>query len=164
LNDFLTKGVSQDNAPLQSTEVDAQGKIKMELLSLKPEPFMGLAGLKLEQYTAQIKVHPQELGPITAKIEVNDGVTTITFLTDHAHVKQLMESNLPELRQAFEQSHLHLNTVDIHHGGSQEKKEQPTYLNREDEDNLDEKPEIKGRKSNDSHDIKTNRSIIDTYA
>lgn len=169
LNDFLTQGIGpvqpEANAlSLQSKTpaFDASTQITMELVSLQPEPLADGAGLKLEQYNAQIKVNPQELGQITAKIEVNNGIASITFLTEHAHVKQLMDANLSGLRQAFQQSSLNLNTVDVHHGGSQDKRESPAYLNRDEEDDLGH--EKIGKKVIDSYGVKTNRSIIDTYA
>jgi flagellar hook-length control protein FliK len=169
LNDFLTQGMgpvqsgaSSQSLPLTTPAFDAPAHITMELLSMQPDPLAHSAGLNLEHYTAQIKVHPQELGQITAKIEVNNGIATITFLTEHAHVKQLMEANLPELRQAFQHSSLNLNNVDVHHGGSQDKKEPPAYVNPDEEEDV-----VQGKivnKATESHGVQTNRSIIDTYA
>jgi flagellar hook-length control protein FliK len=158
---ILSKGM-QALPPSFLTQAGNAPSIRMELASLQPEPLVEASGLQLENFTAQIKVHPEELGPITAKIEIKEGVATLTFLTEHPHVKQLMEANLPELRQAFQQSHLNLNTVDVQSGGSQDKKEphQPFYHPEEDDGLTEKQRHIRAQ----SEAKKSDRSIIDTYA
>lgn len=169
LNEFLrqdlgTVQIAANDQTLQSQKpaFDAQRQMTMELMSMQREPLVDSVGVNLEQYTAQIKVHPQELGQITATIEINQGVATISFLTERAHVKQLLEANLPELRQAFGHSSLNLNDVDVRHGDSNDKKDSPVYANRDDEEDGFLNTVV--NKGTDFYSVKTNRSIIDTYA
>lgn len=153
---------STTTIPQALPNADLQGQLKMELVSIQQDPTIHLQSVNTEHYTAQIKVHPEDMGEITAKIEVNDGVATISFMTEHLHVKQLMETNMPELRQAFQQSSLNLDQVDVHHGAPQDKREHQQH------EHEDEKApwfhEKQGAKTSQSYTIKTNRSLIDTYA
>lgn len=167
LNDFLSQGMSTQSVDQTSpawtkSGFDANAQIKMELLSLQQDPVAAPTNFKIENYTAQIKLHPQDLGQITAKIEVNAGATTITFLTEHAHVKQLMEGNLQSLRHAFQDSNLNLGFVDVHHDESQQKKEQSTYTSFEEDEDLVRVSEV-GQKPF-IHEKKTSQSVVDTYA
>lgn len=169
LSQFLTHGMSSlpqsgsDNFYYnKTTNVDVAPKMSFLLTSLQPEVLAQGVSYQTENYTAQIKVHPQDLGPITAQIEVSQGATNITFVTEHAHVKQLMEVNLKELHQAFQDSSLNLTTVNVHHSGSQDKRDQhsssPKPFEEEDSDLKVNQPTINSR---ENHTI---NSIIDTYA
>lgn len=169
LNEFFrqdigTVQIAMNDQPIQfQTPVfDASRQMTMELMSMNREPLVDSVGVNLEQYTAQIKVHPQELGQITATIEINQGLATISFLTEHAHVKQLMEAHLPELRQAFGHSSLNLSDVDVRHGGSNDKKDSPAYAHHDDQEDGFLNTVVNKRA--DIYSVKTNRSIIDTYA
>lgn len=168
LNDVLSQKVGPILSESTAQQVplaqkgDVSSQITMELMSLQPEVISTGAGVNIDSYTAQIKIHPEELGPITAKIEMNDGIASITFMTEHAHVKQLMEVNLPELRHAFQNSSLNLTSVDIHHGGHQDKKGQSEYPKTQDEP--DGTLRFKSNQNQDSQAPKASHLIIDTYA
>lgn len=167
--DFLAQNIdfttnSSETQP-STTAPNIQSRITMELISIKPDTLADSAGVKLDSYTAQINIHPEEFGPISAKIEVNNGMANLTFMTEHTFVKQLMEKNVNELHDAFQQSNLYLNAVDIQHNGSQDKqqKQQPELSGFEDEEDVFTN-KIAVRTNVPSARAISNLSIIDTYA
>lgn len=161
LNDFLNHTMTSKVQPQVSAADNFQSQFRMELLSLKPEILADHSNYKAENYTAQINLHPAELGQITAKIEVIQGATTITFMTEHAHVQKLMEHHLPELHNVFQNSELNLTSVNIHNGDAQDKRESSAYQRPEEDDlNLIDNHS----KSIGINNNQRKKSIIDTYA
>ncbi|MGZ8143294.1 MAG: flagellar hook-length control protein FliK [Methylosarcina sp.] len=61
--------------------------------------------------SAEIKLNPQHLGPISVRIDMNNDQATIAFTAQHAAVKEIIEASLPKLREMM--SHQQLNLVDI---------------------------------------------------
>lgn len=162
LNDFLNHSMANNVKHSGSETNSIQSQFRMELLSLKPEILADHPNYKTENYTAQLNLHPAELGQITAKIEVIQGAATITFITEHAHAQQLMEHHLPELRNVFQNSDLNLTSVNIHNGGAQDKNEPGAYKRPEKEDDL--KRTDNHNKNLGINNVQRKNSIIDTYA
>ncbi len=161
LNDFFNQSTTSDARPVSGAD-NFQSQFRMELLSLKPEILADHANYKTENYTAQINLHPAELGQISAKIEVNQGATTITFMAEHVHVQKLMEHHLAELHNAFQNSDLNLTSVNIHNGSAQDKNESRAYQRPEEEDDLNHRGASKKHISVNNGQRKN--SIVDTYA
>ncbi|MGZ8196103.1 MAG: flagellar hook-length control protein FliK, partial [Methylosarcina sp.] len=61
--------------------------------------------------SAEIKLNPQHLGPISVRIDMNSDQATIAFTAQHAAVKEIIEASIPKLREMM--SHQQLNLVDI---------------------------------------------------
>lgn len=71
----------------------------------------------------EIQLHPEELGRIQLSLSIEDGVVTARLLTGNIHVKELIEQNLPQLRETFAKDGLKWDeiTVDVnqdHMGGN----------------------------------------------
>ena len=60
---------------------------------------------------AQIHITPEELGPIDIKISMQEDRPSINFISQHGVVRDLLENNIPRLREIFEQQGLELNDV-----------------------------------------------------
>lgn len=63
--------------------------------------------------SADIHLTPQELGPIRAKIQIQDGITTVTLHSEHAEVREALAQNLVSLNQLFHDNGLELPQVAI---------------------------------------------------
>ncbi|MFI4918035.1 MAG: flagellar hook-length control protein FliK [Legionellales bacterium] len=161
LNDFLHKSMGSDPGRFALATSDFQAQFKMELSSLKPEVLAQQANYKIENYTAQISINPPELGQITAKIEVNQGATSIVFMTEHAHVQQLLERHLQELHEVFQTSNLNLGSVDIHYGGAQDNNEASAYQKPTEDDDLKQKSTLSNHLEGSGGQRK--KSLIDIY-
>jgi flagellar hook-length control protein FliK len=62
---------------------------------------------------AQIYLHPQDLGPVSIQIRVEDQKTHVTFSASHAATCDALQAALPQLRQMFLQQGLNLGQANI---------------------------------------------------
>ncbi len=63
--------------------------------------------------SAELRLNPGHLGPITIKIDVTQDQTTIAFTAQHAAVKEAIEAALPKLREMFSAQQLNLAEVNV---------------------------------------------------
>lgn len=85
------------------------------------------ASLKIEAYTAKIKVYPPDLGQVTAEIIVKKGMAELTLTADNRHVKDFIQTNLPQLRETFLDSNITLTQVSIQNNSAQDKQHAPQH-------------------------------------
>lgn len=72
------------------------------------------AGAALKDvYTANIKIHPPELGEVTATLKIEKNTAQLILLTENDHVKSIVQSHLVQLKENFQKSDLHLTNVDV---------------------------------------------------
>lgn len=62
---------------------------------------------------AEIHLNPAELGPLSARIRVEDEKASLMFISQHVQVREAVESAMPKLRVLFEGSELELLDVSI---------------------------------------------------
>lgn len=70
--------------------------------------------------SAEIRLNPEHLGPISIKIDVNQDQANVTFTTQHAAVKEAIEAAIPKLREMLGGQNLNLADVNV----SQQQSEQ----------------------------------------
>ncbi|OCG10317.1 hypothetical protein A9G13_00840 [Gilliamella sp. wkB178] len=63
--------------------------------------------------TAEIKLHPQELGSLHIKLSMHDDKINLHLLAAHATVKGVLESALPLLKTSLEQQGITLQQADV---------------------------------------------------
>lgn len=63
--------------------------------------------------SAELRLNPGHLGPITIKIDVTQDQATVAFTAQHAAVKEAIESALPKLREMFTAQQLNLAEVNV---------------------------------------------------
>jgi hypothetical protein len=63
--------------------------------------------------TAEIKLNPAHLGPISVRIDVDQDQATILFTAQHAEVKEAIEASIPKLREMLGTQQLNLINVNI---------------------------------------------------
>lgn len=65
--------------------------------------------------SAELKLHPAELGAVEIKITTEDDQTRVSFITSNAAAKDLIESSLPRLREMLGAGGLQLEQGDVAH-------------------------------------------------
>lgn len=67
-----------------------------------------------EMSTAEIRLNPANLGPLSVRIDVNqDSQTTIMFTAQHLEAKEAIEASVPKLREMLGTQQLNLVNVNI---------------------------------------------------
>lgn len=79
--------------------------------------------VKGDRQMAELKITPPNLGPLEVKLTVNNDQASVTFLSNHAQVRDALEAAIPRLREMMQQESLQLVDVDV---GSQERGEAQT--------------------------------------
>lgn len=57
---------------------------------------------------AQIRLHPEDLGSLNVHLRIEDNQAMMHFVSPHSHVRAAMESMMPVLRNALQESGIHL--------------------------------------------------------
>ncbi len=82
--------------------------------------------------SAEIHIHPRELGPVNAKIQIVEGKADITLSSQHGNVREALEAAMPKLRDMFQDSGIELNQVNVNsQAHSQEQRQPQTQQQRE---------------------------------
>ncbi len=63
--------------------------------------------------SAEINLHPKDLGPMQVKVSVNQEQTTVNFTSHHPMVREVLDQNLNRLRDMFSEQGLNLVNVDV---------------------------------------------------
>lgn len=67
--------------------------------------------------TAEIRLNPEHLGPISVRVEVADDKATVVFTAQHAATKEAIEASMPKLREMMSAQQLNLD-VSVSQGNS----------------------------------------------
>lgn len=71
--------------------------------------------------SAELRLNPENLGPIKIKIDVTQDQATVAFTAQHANVKEAIEASLPKLRELFSAQQLNLVDVNVSQNDSGQK-------------------------------------------
>jgi len=63
--------------------------------------------------SAELRLNPGHLGPITIKIDMSQDQATVAFTAQHAAVKEAIDAALPKLREMFSAQQLNLAEVSV---------------------------------------------------
>ncbi len=63
--------------------------------------------------SAELKLNPKHLGPISIKVDVTQDQATISFTAQHAAVKEAIEAAIPKLREMFSAQQINLLDVNV---------------------------------------------------
>jgi flagellar hook-length control protein FliK len=78
---------------------------------------------KQEMPSAELRLNPQHLGPISIKVDVNQDQATVAFTAQHAAVRDAIEAAIPKLREML--GGQNLNLVDVNVSQQQSEQRQP---------------------------------------
>lgn len=96
-----------------------------------------------------IKLTPEHLGNLTIKVSLERGILSARALVENVNVKQLLQSNLGELKESLKDQGIEFNSIDVSVGEDQEFEEKsPNFFRNE--------RRIKGLKTNIDNPIDTN--------
>lgn len=96
-----------------------------------------------------IKLTPEHLGNLTIKVSLERGILSARALVENVNVKQLLQSNLGELKESLKEQGIEFNSIDVSVGEDQEFEEKsPNFFRNE--------KRIKGLKTNIENPIDTN--------
>jgi len=71
--------------------------------------FMARNGIQ----SANVRLHPQNLGPLDIRVSVQNEQASVTFNVQNASTREAVEQALPRLRELFEQQGMDLVDVDV---------------------------------------------------
>jgi len=73
-----------------------------------------------EQQFAKLRLNPPNLGPLEVRIAVHQDQASVSFLAQHAAVREALEAALPRLREMFDQQSLQLVRADVSDPGAKQ--------------------------------------------
>jgi flagellar hook-length control protein FliK len=68
--------------------------------------------------SAEIRLNPQHLGPISVRVDVTDDKATVAFTAQHAVVREALEASIPKLREMMSAQQLNLVDVNVSQGSA----------------------------------------------
>lgn len=68
--------------------------------------------------SAEIRLNPQHLGPISVRVEVTDDKATVAFTAQHAVVRETLEASIPKLREMMSAQQIDLVEVNVSQGSA----------------------------------------------
>jgi flagellar hook-length control protein FliK len=113
----------------------------------------------IDGYSARLKIHPPELGEISAEIVLNNGKASLNIQVENVSVKNMLENQLHKLHDSLNASDLSLKNINIREQASEERQNAQERADRyklmqENNAESDEKAVV----------IKLQNSLIDAYA
>lgn len=64
-----------------------------------------------------MQLHPENLGPVTVRLMVNDGIVRATLAAQDASVKNVLQTNLDQLRTRLAEQGLRVEQIQVTVGG-----------------------------------------------
>lgn len=93
--------------------------------------------------SAELRLNPEHLGPISIKIDVSQDQATVSFTAQHAGVKEAIEAALPKLREMLSGQQLNLVDVNVSQQQSEQRQQPSDFFKMASE---------RGRGSNENND------------
>ena len=110
--------------------------------------------------SAEIMMDPPELGPLSVKMQHRGGETNIVFQVNNQQTKEMIEDNLPKLKELLEEQGIALGDTQIKQNQQQEDQEKSDSSPTVNEEDLLESDEIIAKNEDQpSHGV----AILDTY-
>ena len=114
LMDTLMRGMDQQTPAARSFVVQTSVPVPVgqpQWSQAVGEKVLWLAAQNVS--SAEINLHPKDLGPMQVKVSVNQEQVTVSFTSQHAVVRDVLDQNLNRLRDMFSEQGLNLANVDV---------------------------------------------------
>ncbi|HGY2265091.1 flagellar hook-length control protein FliK [Enterobacteriaceae bacterium TYF_5] len=112
---------AQTNAPVAQPAMQLTAQLSSELWQQQvSQNMIYFSRQGLQQ--AQLRLHPEELGSLNIHLKIEDNQAVMHFVSPHSHVRAAMESMMPVLRNALQESGIHLAQSSVgqeYHGNQQ---------------------------------------------
>lgn len=113
---------AQTNAPVAQPAMQLTAQLGSELWQQQvSQNMIYFSRQGLQQ--AQLRLHPEELGSLNIHLKIEDNQAVMHFVSPHSHVRAAMESMMPVLRNALQESGIHLAQSSVgqeYHGNQQD--------------------------------------------
>lgn len=86
---------------------------------------------KVNITSAELQLHPAELGTIEIKISTEDDQTKVSFITSNSQTKEAIEASLPKLRELLAESGLQLKDSDVSEKDLSNKQEEQNRISNQ---------------------------------
>ncbi len=73
---------------------------------------------------AQIRLNPQNMGPIEVRIQMQNEQATVSFTAQHGATREAIDAALPRLRDMFSEQNVNLGNIDVSERSFAEQREQ----------------------------------------
>ncbi len=111
--------------------------------------------------TASLAIHPEELGPITIQIAVQDDVAKLQFTAVNGLTRDAIESALPRLRESLQENGIAMGQVNVSGDPSAQSGQENSEHGDTAESNLNSDDEFAGMSSSVSQ--YASRGLVDTF-
>ncbi|MHB1947021.1 MAG: flagellar hook-length control protein FliK [Gammaproteobacteria bacterium] len=125
-----------------------------------------LDALNKETYDAKIKIYPPELGEVMATLKVDKNGAELFITTENNRVKEIVEANLPQLRESFQHAEINLTDIQVQTSSSGTK-EQGNPNTHQKESFISREPVLESNNEqivSPKESPKKSETLIDTYA
>ncbi len=110
-NQVVNNNFHQNIANVQNTEV----VFEMEQTQMIMDQIMEYMDIQLEaeESTLQMQLHPEELGTLQVTISAKEGVMTAQFTAESEAVKAVLENQIMQLQDKFDQQNIKVEAIEI---------------------------------------------------
>ncbi len=112
--------------PTQGGPIPSQNLLSMPVPQPVGDPAWGSAigerlvwMVKGDHQVAELKITPPNLGPMEVKLTINHDQASVSFVSNHALVRDALEAAIPRLREMLAEQSLNLVQVDVVEGRQQ---------------------------------------------
>src|SRR5579885_77480 len=123
--------------------------------------------LMKESYDAHIKIYPPELGAVVAKLKLDKNNAELIIVTEHNRVKEVIQANIVQLRENFQNADINLTNIQVDVQTSQQGSEQYTSNNNYSNDATNNSDDFGSKNKpieNNKPQPQRLNSLVDTYA
>lgn len=107
INDMLKQ-------PMNLLAADATGQLRERLVMM----------VRHSIHSAEIKLDPAELGSMTIRVNMQQDQASVQFLVQQAHAKEVLEQQLPRLRDMLQEQGIQLTDGQVEQQGSHQSNDQ----------------------------------------
>lgn len=168
VNNTISSNSNNISAPAQANPALSPNDLDMSKYELKVDIApRSMDSIMNEIYNAKIKIYPPELGAVMAKLKVGKNSTELSITTENDRVKAIVEQNLPQLRENFQNANINLTHIEVQTSltdangqNSNNSRDSSTLLAQEQMHNMD----TVGQTVTQKAVSKPSNSLVDTYA
>ncbi len=117
-----------------------------------------------ELSTAEIKMNPEHLGPISVRIDLIDDQASVQFTAQHAAVKEALEASIPKLREMLGTQQLNLTNVTISQNSTSDQGQSQSPYQSFSRTPEDREQGINGVEETTSSRVVVNKGLLNVYA
>ncbi len=107
--------------------------------------------VKQEIPSAELRLNPRHLGPVTIRLDVKQDQVSVAFTTQHAAVKDAIEAAMPKLREMFTAQNLNLTDVNVSQDSSSEQRSSRSFAQMENQTGQRRQGQSDGAELNAEH-------------